>query len=40
MKKTPVRSLRFTHLSLENWRNFNRVEVGLERCVFLSAPGL
>jgi len=38
MKKAAARSLRFTQLSLENWRNFSRVEVGLKRRVFLVGP--
>lgn len=30
--------LRFTHLRLENWRNFSRVEVDLQSRVFLVGP--
>ncbi len=32
------KSLRFTHLYLENWRNFTRVDVDLQRRVFLVGP--
>jgi predicted ATPase len=42
MKKTPKTTdaggLRFTHLRLENWRNFSRVEVDLQSRVFLVGP--
>ena len=31
-------SLRFTQIRLENWRNFSRVEVDLQRRVFLVGP--
>lgn len=34
---TPSR-LRFTHLQLENWRNFSRIEMPLQRRVFLVGP--
>ncbi|HDS30168.1 MAG TPA: chromosome segregation protein SMC [Firmicutes bacterium] len=30
--------MRFTHLYLENWRNFSRVDVDLQRRVFLVGP--
>src|SRR5712692_9488463 len=29
---------RFTHIDLENWRNFARVQVDLQRRVFLVGP--
>lgn len=31
-------SLRFTHIHVENWRNFSRVQVDLQRRVFLVGP--
>lgn len=31
-------ALRFTHVRLENWRNFSKVEVDLQRRVFLVGP--
>lgn len=31
-------NFRFTHLRLENWRNFRRVEVDLQQRVFVSGP--
>ena len=31
-------SLRFTHLNVENWRNFRSVDVALQRRVFLVGP--
>src|SRR2546426_12637454 len=37
--RTPTnRAHRFTHIDLENWRNFARVQVDLERRVFLVGP--
>lgn len=30
--------MRFTHLTLENWRNFSRVDVALQRRVFIVGP--
>jgi predicted ATPase len=38
MNKTERQPLRITHLSLENWRNFSRVDVDLARRVFLVGP--
>lgn len=38
MKASSTRTLRFTHVQLKNWRNFTRVDVGLERRVFLVGP--
>ena len=38
MKASSTRALRFTHLSLENWRNFARVDVDLASRVFLAGP--
>src|SRR4030065_2817767 len=38
MKETRSKALRFTHLRLENWRNFALVEVDLQRRVFLVGP--
>lgn len=38
MKRTTPRPLRFTHLNLENWRNFTAVDTDLERRVFLVGP--
>jgi predicted ATPase len=34
----PGKPLRFTHLYLENWRNFTRVETSLARRVILAGP--
>ena len=34
----PRQSLRFTRLHLENWRNFTRLDVDLQRRVFLVGP--
>ena len=31
-------NLRFTHLKIENWRNFSRAEVALQSRVFLVGP--
>src|SRR2546428_12521733 len=37
--RTPTnRAHRFTHVDLENWRNFARVQVDLQRRVFLVGP--
>lgn len=38
MADVPRQSLRFTHLHLENWRNFTSVDVELQRRVFLVGP--
>lgn len=38
MKRSAGRSLRVTHVRLENWRNFTLVDVDLERRVFLIGP--
>jgi len=38
MSKTAQQSLRFTHVRLENWRNFTRVDAPLDRRVFLVGP--
>jgi len=38
MAKAPSRAYRFTRIKLENWRNFARVEVDLQRRVFLVGP--
>jgi len=38
MKKSPRKPLRFTTLYLENWRNFTRVDTGLQRRSFLLGP--
>ena len=38
MKTPRARELRFTHLYLENWRNFAQVDVGLASRVFLVGP--
>jgi predicted ATPase len=35
MRRTKAKSSRFTQVALENWRNFARVEVALQRRVFL-----
>src|SRR3989304_2804983 len=32
------KSLRFTHVRLENWRNFSHVDVALQQRVFLVGP--
>lgn len=34
----PKRSLHFSHLELENWRNFRKMEIDLQRRVFLVGP--
>lgn len=38
MSKGTQRPLRFTHLRLENWRNFTSVDTELARRVFLVGP--
>jgi len=38
MKGSTIRALRFTHVHLENWRNFTVVGVDLQRRVFLFGP--
>jgi predicted ATPase len=38
MSATTKKPLRFTHLYLENWRNFSRVDIELQRRVFLVGP--
>jgi len=38
MAKSPQKSLRFTHLHLENWRNFTSADTPLQRRVFLIGP--
>jgi predicted ATPase len=38
MRLPSSRSLRFTHIDLEKWRNFARVHVDLQRRVFLVGP--
>ncbi|OGG44853.1 MAG: chromosome segregation protein SMC, partial [Candidatus Handelsmanbacteria bacterium RIFCSPLOWO2_12_FULL_64_10] len=38
MKKSTSRPLRFTHIHVENWRNFTRIEVDLQRRAFLVGP--
>ena len=38
MTKRPKKPLRFTHLRLENWRNFTCVDVSLQRRAFLIGP--
>lgn len=38
MKRSAGRSLRITHVHLENWRNFALVDVDLQRRVFLVGP--
>ena len=38
MRKLTKRPLRFSQLHLENWRNFARVEVSLQRRTFLIGP--
>ncbi len=35
---TRARANRFTHISLENWRNFSRVDTSLQQRVFLIGP--
>jgi len=36
--KTPANPFRFTRVTLENWRNFEHIEVALQRRVFLAGP--
>ena len=38
MADAPRQGLRFTHLRLENWRNFTQVDVDLQRRAFLVGP--
>lgn len=38
MKTSPSQTLRITQLVLENWRNFTRVDVALQRRAFLVGP--
>ena len=38
MTKQRTKPLRFTHLCLENWRNFTQVDVALQRRVFVIGP--
>jgi len=38
MAKHAQKSLRFTHLHLENWRNFVQIEIPLQRRAFLVGP--
>jgi|SRR5581483_11542484 len=38
MHEVPRQGLRFTRLHLENWRNFTKVDVELQRRVFLVGP--
>ncbi|HQP99307.1 MAG TPA: AAA family ATPase, partial [bacterium] len=38
MRKPTASTFRFTHLYLENWRNFARVDVDLQKRVFLIGP--
>ena len=38
MKSSPGRALRFTHVYLENWRNFAQVKVDLQRRAFVAGP--
>ncbi len=38
MRETRSRALRFTHIYMENWRNFTQVKVELQRRVFLVGP--
>jgi predicted ATPase len=38
LKKPATRPLHFTHVYLENWRNFTRVDVHLQRRTFLLGP--
>src|SRR5215469_5947631 len=35
---TPLKNPRFKQLSIENWRNFAKVDVALQRRVFLVGP--
>jgi predicted ATPase len=36
--KAAEKAMRFTHIGLENWKNFKRVDVDLQRRVFLVGP--
>jgi len=38
MSEAPSKVLRFTHIYLENWRNFGKVDIDLQRRVFLVGP--
>src|SRR5436190_20174874 len=38
MRTPATKTQRFTHIDLENWRNFARVQVDLQRRVFLVGP--
>ena len=38
MRKSASKALRFAEISLQSWRNFTQVEVGLQRRVFLVGP--
>lgn len=38
MAKSVKKAFRFTHVYLENWRNFTKVELDLQRRVFLVGP--
>ena len=38
MRKPDHKALRFTHIHLENWRNFTRADAELQRRVFLVGP--
>jgi predicted ATPase len=38
MTKAKSKTLRFTHIYLENWRNFASVDIDLQRRVFLAGP--
>jgi len=38
MAKVKSKMLRFTHVKLENWRNFAQVDVDLQRRIFLIGP--
>jgi predicted ATPase len=38
MKESRTRAFRFTHIHLENWRNFAEAEVDLQRRAFLVGP--
>lgn len=38
VRERRAKAFRFTHIYLENWRNFSRVDVDLQRRVFLVGP--
>ncbi len=38
LKGSPSRTLRFTHIYLENWRNFAQADVDLQRRAFIVGP--